>query len=130
VNIYDISRNAVFEGSFDILLAITDVFLKLIYTLFGLYVWELFITCDFEWSLITRRREFRWPLASVLVELVIYFTDSQIRVRGLYQRINLIELMHFIVFFFLCRYFMTLSLQLGCVLSYSRYCILLAIIGL
>lgn len=37
-------------------------FLKLTYTLFGAYVWELFMTCDFEWSLITRRRRFRWPL--------------------------------------------------------------------
>jgi hypothetical protein len=38
-------------------------FLKLgTYTLFGVYVWELFMTCDFEWSLITRRRRFRWPL--------------------------------------------------------------------
>jgi hypothetical protein len=96
------------------LLAITDVFLKLIYTLFGLYVWELFITCDFEWSLITKRRKFRWPLASVLVGLLICFADSQIRVRGLYRRINLIELMHFPVFFFLCRYFTIFSLQMGC----------------
>lgn len=39
-----------------------DVFLKLVYALFGVYVWELFVTCDFEWSLLTRQRIFRWPL--------------------------------------------------------------------
>jgi len=39
-----------------------EVFAKLIFALFGLYVWELFMTCDFEWSLITKRRNFRLPL--------------------------------------------------------------------
>jgi len=39
-----------------------EVFAKLIFALFGLYVWELFMTCDFEWSLITKRRHFRLPL--------------------------------------------------------------------
>ncbi|KAI5894160.1 uncharacterized protein SCHCODRAFT_01080613 [Schizophyllum commune H4-8] len=39
-----------------------DVFDKLIFTFFGLNLWEIFVTCDFEWSLITRRRKFRWPL--------------------------------------------------------------------
>jgi len=43
-----------------------DAFLKLTYALFGVYVWELFMTCDFEWSLITRRRRFRWPLVRLL----------------------------------------------------------------
>src|SRR5438045_238409 len=40
------------------------VFAKLIFSLFGLYVWELFMTCDFEWALITKRRQFRYPLVS------------------------------------------------------------------
>ncbi|TDL29316.1 hypothetical protein BD410DRAFT_758075 [Rickenella mellea] len=39
-------------------------FQKLLYCLFGLYLWELFQTCGFEWSLITRRRRFTWPLVS------------------------------------------------------------------
>jgi len=39
-----------------------EVFAKLIFSFFGLYLWELFMTCDFEWSLITRRRQFRLPL--------------------------------------------------------------------
>ncbi|KAF8226507.1 hypothetical protein L208DRAFT_1425050 [Tricholoma matsutake] len=32
----------------------TNIFLKLIFSLFGVYVWELFMTWDFEWSLITK----------------------------------------------------------------------------
>ncbi|KAG7448994.1 uncharacterized protein BT62DRAFT_888496 [Guyanagaster necrorhizus] len=56
------------------------VFQRLIFAIFGVCLWELFTTCGFEWSLITRRRQFRWPL---------------------------------VIFFFL-----------------SRYCILLAFIGL
>ncbi|KIY49568.1 hypothetical protein FISHEDRAFT_41714 [Fistulina hepatica ATCC 64428] len=56
------------------------VFQNTIFTLFGLYLWELLTTWNFEWSLLTRRRKFRWPL---------------------------------VIFFFL-----------------SRYCILLAFIGL
>ncbi|KAF9468960.1 hypothetical protein BDZ94DRAFT_1153057 [Collybia nuda] len=49
-----------------------DVFLKLIFALFGVYVWELFTTCDFEWSLISGRRRFRWPLAIVFFFLCRY----------------------------------------------------------
>ncbi|KAK0453391.1 hypothetical protein EV421DRAFT_677721 [Armillaria borealis] len=56
------------------------VFQRLIFAIFGVCLWELFTTCGFERSLITRRRQFRWPL---------------------------------VIFFFL-----------------SRYCILLAFIGL
>ncbi|KAK0191189.1 hypothetical protein F5146DRAFT_1137979 [Armillaria mellea] len=39
------------------------VFQRLIFAIFGVCLWELFTTCGFEWSLITRRRQFRWPLA-------------------------------------------------------------------
>ncbi|EDR14152.1 uncharacterized protein LACBIDRAFT_321968 [Laccaria bicolor S238N-H82] len=39
-----------------------DIFQKVIFTLFGVYFWELFMTWDFELSLITKRRKFRWPL--------------------------------------------------------------------
>lgn len=45
---------------------LSDIFLKLVFTLFGVYVWELFMTLDFEWSLVTRRRNFRWPLVRIL----------------------------------------------------------------
>ncbi|PBL02297.1 hypothetical protein ARMGADRAFT_249340 [Armillaria gallica] len=38
------------------------VFQRLIFAIFGVCLWELFTTCGFEWSLITRRRQFRWPL--------------------------------------------------------------------
>ncbi|KAH8113416.1 hypothetical protein DFH11DRAFT_1775269, partial [Phellopilus nigrolimitatus] len=38
-------------------------FEKLIYALFGLYVWELFQTSGVEWSLfVTRSRKFKWPM--------------------------------------------------------------------
>ncbi|CCM02830.1 uncharacterized protein FIBRA_04942 [Fibroporia radiculosa] len=40
----------------------SDVYSKLVFALFGVYVWEVFETSDFEWSLITRRRKFTWPL--------------------------------------------------------------------
>lgn len=36
--------------------------MKVNVSFFGLYLWELFQTCDFEWSLVTRRRKFQWPL--------------------------------------------------------------------
>ena len=53
----------------------TDVFDKLIFTFFGLNLWEIFVTCDFEWSLITRRRKFRWPLVRLL-SLSSFFSNS------------------------------------------------------
>ncbi|KAJ6629203.1 hypothetical protein B0H10DRAFT_30170 [Mycena sp. CBHHK59/15] len=40
----------------------SDAFSKIIFALFGVYIWELFMTFGFEWSLLTRRRQFRWPL--------------------------------------------------------------------
>jgi len=39
-----------------------QAFEKLIYALFGLFVWEMFQTSGFEWSLLTRRRKFSWPM--------------------------------------------------------------------
>lgn len=38
------------------------VFERLTFTLFGVYTWELFVTWDFELSLLRRRKKFRWPL--------------------------------------------------------------------
>ncbi|KAJ7179320.1 hypothetical protein C8R46DRAFT_1159945 [Mycena filopes] len=40
----------------------SDAFIKIIFAFFGIQMWELFMTFGFEWSLITRRRRFRWPL--------------------------------------------------------------------
>lgn len=45
-----------------LMLSTAVAFEKLIYCLFGLYVWELFQTCDFEWSIVTRQRKFTWPM--------------------------------------------------------------------
>lgn len=38
------------------------VFTQMMFTFLGVYLWELFTTCDFEWSLIKGRRKFTWPL--------------------------------------------------------------------
>jgi hypothetical protein len=46
-----------------------DAFQKIIFAFFGLYIWELFMTSGFEWSLVTRRRKFHWPLVCLLVDL-------------------------------------------------------------
>lgn len=35
----------------------------MMFTFLGVYLWELFTTCGFEWSLITGRRKFTWPLS-------------------------------------------------------------------
>ncbi|KAJ6599284.1 hypothetical protein DFH09DRAFT_1243689 [Mycena vulgaris] len=40
----------------------SDAFSKIIFAFFGVQIWELFMTCGFEWSLLTGRRRFRWPL--------------------------------------------------------------------
>lgn len=40
------------------------VFERLIFALLGVVIWEIFSTFDFEWSLISGRRKFRWPLVS------------------------------------------------------------------
>lgn len=40
------------------------VFEKLLFVLFGIYLWELTIQMTFEWSFITGRRSFHWPLVS------------------------------------------------------------------
>ena len=49
------------------------MFLKLIFSLFGVYIWELFTTCDFEYSLLSKRRAFRWPLVRIgVLALLVY----------------------------------------------------------
>ncbi|KAJ6516086.1 hypothetical protein C8R45DRAFT_958749 [Mycena sanguinolenta] len=39
-----------------------DAWEKIIFVCFGMHLWELLMTFGFEWSLLTRRRKFRWPL--------------------------------------------------------------------
>jgi hypothetical protein len=58
------------------ILHVVDVFSKIVFALFGVYVWELSVTSDFEWSLITGRRRFRWPLASSLIVLSHFLAET------------------------------------------------------
>ncbi|KAF8917820.1 hypothetical protein CPB85DRAFT_1373973 [Mucidula mucida] len=48
------------------------VFERMMFVLLGVCVWEVFATCDFEWSLLTRRRKFKWPLVSTFFFLSRY----------------------------------------------------------
>ncbi|KAG2059771.1 hypothetical protein BDR06DRAFT_905312 [Suillus hirtellus] len=43
------------------------IFLKFMHALLGLYLWEFFISLDFEWAVMTGKTRFRWPL-------IFYFT--------------------------------------------------------
>ncbi|PPQ77775.1 LOW QUALITY PROTEIN: hypothetical protein CVT25_011210 [Psilocybe cyanescens] len=74
----DISKRYITLTMLDTLI---DIFLKLVFTLFGVYVWELFMTWDFEWSLVTRRRTFRWPLRCITSKrrVTIFFSNVLIR---------------------------------------------------
>ncbi|KAL0949576.1 hypothetical protein HGRIS_009625 [Hohenbuehelia grisea] len=80
-------------------------FQNLIYALFGLYVWELFSTCDFEWSYLTprveKRREWKWGLGETL-----------------YLCLHIRVLNRIAVFTFLCRYCMLFAF-IGLVISFS-----------
>lgn len=38
------------------------IFLKLMHALLGLYLWEFFISLDFDWAVMTGKTRFRWPL--------------------------------------------------------------------
>lgn len=50
-----------------------EIFTKLIFALFGLYLWEIFQTSDFEWSIITGKRKFGWPLVRRELLLPVLF---------------------------------------------------------
>ncbi|KAF9779496.1 hypothetical protein BJ322DRAFT_1113306 [Thelephora terrestris] len=71
------------------------VFTQMMFTFLGVYLWELFTTCDFEWSLIKGRRKFTWPLIFffltrycilwALIGLIITFTlETPINCQALY----------------------------------------------
>lgn len=38
------------------------IFLKFMHALLGLYLWEFFISLDFDWAVMTGKTRFRWPL--------------------------------------------------------------------
>ncbi|KAG1730802.1 uncharacterized protein EDB91DRAFT_1239011 [Suillus paluster] len=40
----------------------STIFLKVMHTLLGLYVWEFFVSLDFDWAVLTGKTRFRWPL--------------------------------------------------------------------
>ncbi|KAI0346914.1 hypothetical protein BDW22DRAFT_1351210 [Trametopsis cervina] len=72
-----------------------DVLANTIFVFFGVFVWEIFQTAGFEWSLITRTRKFTWPLVlfflsrygllSALVGLIVSFEEkSPIDCQALY----------------------------------------------
>ncbi|THV01964.1 hypothetical protein K435DRAFT_853238 [Dendrothele bispora CBS 962.96] len=46
----------------------SDIFVKLIHVLSGLYLWDIILSLDFDWDFITRRKPFRWPM-------IFYFAD-------------------------------------------------------
>lgn len=79
----------------DVITKTSVVFTQMIFTFLGVYLWELFTTCDFEWSIITGRRKFTWPLIFffltrycilwALIGLIIAFTlESSINCQALY----------------------------------------------
>lgn len=83
------------------------------FALFGLYVWEIFQTSGFEWSLITRTRKFTWPLVSDvgLCKLPPRAHDDMYRVsRSAGEESFLLTSAINLVFFFQCRYCLLLAL--------------------
>ncbi|KZT26939.1 hypothetical protein NEOLEDRAFT_1131428 [Neolentinus lepideus HHB14362 ss-1] len=73
----------------------SEVFIRLLFSLFGLYCWELISTIGFEWSLIRGTRKFKWPLVFfflarycivwALIGLLISFSvKSEVNCNALY----------------------------------------------
>jgi hypothetical protein len=48
---------------------LSEAFEKLLFSLFGLYLWELTLRLDFDISFVTGRRPFRWPLVSNMTDI-------------------------------------------------------------
>ncbi|KAF5371695.1 hypothetical protein D9758_003538 [Tetrapyrgos nigripes] len=46
----------------------SDIFIKLMHVLTGLYIWEFILSLHFDWDFLTRRKPFRWPM-------IFYFLD-------------------------------------------------------
>lgn len=51
-------------------LALVGAFTKAVYLLFGIYIWEICMTGNFELSIFMGRRKFAWPL--VRLSLIRY----------------------------------------------------------
>ncbi|TFY72477.1 hypothetical protein EVG20_g511 [Dentipellis fragilis] len=102
-------------------------FNKVVLSCFGLYVWELFVTVDFEWSIFTGRRSCQWHLVSHAITLrtkcdpVLTIYALAVPLRVCHSHVS--DLSIFIdngnaVFFFICRYCMLVSL-IGLIISMS-----------
>ncbi|KAJ3783492.1 hypothetical protein GGU10DRAFT_316775 [Lentinula aff. detonsa] len=50
-----------------------EALLKLTHALMGVYIWEWFLTVDFDWELITGKRPFRWPIAFYFANRYLLF---------------------------------------------------------
>ncbi|KAG6812871.1 hypothetical protein H0H92_015799 [Tricholoma furcatifolium] len=46
----------------------SEVFVKFMHAMLGVYVYEWFISFNFDWQYISRKKRFRWPIGS--------FTDA------------------------------------------------------
>lgn len=92
----------------------------MMFVILGVIVWETARTLDFEWSLITRKRRFKWPLVCPLRAFAVALSSltrfDKIQSAShplLLSDVQPADIDIRAAFFFLC-----------------RYCILLAIIGL
>ena len=66
--------------------SLTVAFVNVIFVCFGLYIWEVFQTSDFELSILQRRRKLRWHWVSCLASLSFAYglvSDYFSRVRPL-----------------------------------------------
>ncbi|CCM02831.1 uncharacterized protein FIBRA_04943 [Fibroporia radiculosa] len=66
----------------------STVYTRLMFVLFGVYIWEIVVTFGFEWSLITGKRRFTWPLSASA------YSNAPTHADHLFAP----------VFYFLCRY--------------------------
>jgi hypothetical protein len=92
----------------------SEIFLKMIYVLFGAYVWELFTTCGFEWSLITGRKRFRWPLVRPPTDLIMTRPDILTRVWVSLLELPLVEINDALQSCFSCVDIVCFSRSSGC----------------
>ncbi|KAA1466162.1 hypothetical protein DENSPDRAFT_876291 [Dentipellis sp. KUC8613] len=79
-------------------------FTRVILSCFGLYFWELFETCGFEWSIVTGRRRFHWHLIVGDLSIITASTVLMIRTIVMWERnmtisaiLGVIGLAHWVV---------------------------------
>ncbi|KAF9534926.1 hypothetical protein CPB83DRAFT_879194 [Crepidotus variabilis] len=51
-------------------------YLKVCNCAFGFFVWEFIKTWDFEWQILTRKRQFKWPLIFYFANRYVYLIHS------------------------------------------------------